>query len=117
MITKKVFNPLAIARYMKTELVVSVLLSAGVYLLYYTGQIEKASLPFSVAVILGSALAIFLAFRNNNAYSRWWEARTLWGGITNNYGEALRITAAFLPGRSLPMQIMQCTLEKHRQNS
>ena len=84
MITKKVFNPLAVARYMRTELVVSVLLSAGVYLLYHTGPIEKVSLPFSVAAILGSALAIFLAFRNNNAYSRWWEARTQWGGITNN---------------------------------
>lgn len=84
MITKKVFNPLAVARYMRTELGVSVLLSVSVYLLYHTGQIEKASLPFSVAAILGSALAIFLAFRNNNAYSRWWEARTQWGGITNN---------------------------------
>lgn len=84
MIIKKVFNPLAVARYMKTELLVSVLLSAGVYFLYHTQQIEKVSLPFSVAAILGSALAIFLAFRNNNAYSRWWEARTLWGSITNN---------------------------------
>jgi len=84
MIVKKVFNPLAVAGYMKTELVISVLLSVGAYLLYHTGQLQKASLPFSVAAILGSALAIFLAFRNNNAYSRWWEARTQWGGITNN---------------------------------
>ncbi len=84
MITKKVFNPLAVARYMRMELLVSALLSVAVYILYRTGQIEKVSLPFSVAAILGSALAIFLAFRNNNAYSRWWEARTQWGGITNN---------------------------------
>ena len=84
MITKKIFNPLAVARYMIMELIVSVLLSAGAYLLYHTVQLQKASLPFSIAAILGSALAIFLAFRNNNAYSRWWEARTHWGGITNN---------------------------------
>jgi ion channel-forming bestrophin family protein len=34
--------------------------------------------------IVGTALAIYLAFLNNAAYSRYWEARTLWGGIINN---------------------------------
>ena len=36
----------------------------------------------SVAVLAG-AVGVFLAFRFNEAYSRWWEARTLWGGIVN----------------------------------
>jgi putative membrane protein len=84
MILKKTFNPLAVARYMKTELLISGILSAAVYFLYHSQAMEKISLPFSIAAILGSALAIFLAFRNNNAYSRWWEARTAWGSITNN---------------------------------
>jgi len=59
-------------------------LSIAVYFLYHNQQLEKVVLPFSVAAILGSALAIFLAFRNNNSYSRWWEARTIWGNIINN---------------------------------
>jgi putative membrane protein len=29
-------------------------------------------------------LAIFVAFRNNASYGRWWEARTVWGGIHNS---------------------------------
>ena len=33
--------------------------------------------------MLGSALAIFLAFRANAAYGRWWEARQLWGQLVN----------------------------------
>lgn len=37
-------------------------------------------LPFSV---VGVALSIFLAFRNNAAYDRYWEGRKLWGGIVN----------------------------------
>lgn len=37
--------------------------------------------PFQIA---GVALAIFLGFRNNSAYDRWWEGRKLWGGIVNN---------------------------------
>ena len=84
MILRKVFNPIAVARYMRTELLASAGLSVAVYFLYHNQQLEKVVLPFSVAAILGSALAIFLAFRNNNSYSRWWEARTIWGNIINN---------------------------------
>ncbi|AFK04571.1 hypothetical protein Emtol_3443 [Emticicia oligotrophica DSM 17448] len=84
MILRKIFNPFAVARYMRTELVVSTVISVSVYFLYHNQHLEKVSLPFSIAAILGSALAIFLAFRNNNAYSRWWEARTIWGGVINN---------------------------------
>lgn len=84
MILRKIFNPISVARYMRWELTVSTVLSVGVYFLYHNQHLEKVSLPFSIAAILGSALAIFLAFRNNNAYNRWWEARTIWGGIINN---------------------------------
>jgi putative membrane protein len=84
MILRKSFNPLAVARYMRTELLLSVVFSAGVYVLYQNPHMEKIGLPFSVAAILGSALAIFVAFRNNNAYNRWWEARTIWGSIINS---------------------------------
>jgi putative membrane protein len=84
MILRKVFNPLAVARYMKTELLISSVVSVTVYFLYHNRHLEKVSLPFSIVAIMGSALAIFLAFRNNNSYSRWWEARTIWGNIINN---------------------------------
>ena len=30
------------------------------------------------------AIRVFIAFRNNASYSRWWEARVLWGGILNS---------------------------------
>lgn len=32
----------------------------------------------------GSAIGIIVGFRNNSAYGRWWEARTLWGSLVNN---------------------------------
>ena len=38
--------------------------------------------------LLGIVVSIFIGFRNRNAYTRWWEARTLWGGIVVN-GRAL----------------------------
>lgn len=84
MILRKIFNPIAIARYMRVELLTSTALSVAVFFLYHTQHLEKIGLPFSITTILGSALAIFLAFRNNNSYNRWWEARTVWGSIINN---------------------------------
>jgi len=38
---------------------------------------------FSIAAmgIFGVALSLFLGFRNNSAYERWWEARKLWGSM------------------------------------
>ena len=33
---------------------------------------------------MGTALSIFLGFRNSSSYERYWEARKLWGGIVNS---------------------------------
>lgn len=38
--------------------------------------------PF-VHAIIGPALAFFIMFNNNKAYERWWEARKIWGTLTN----------------------------------
>jgi putative membrane protein len=45
---------------------------------------EWVALPHIPLALYGSAIGIILAFRNNSAYSRWWEARTLWGAVVNN---------------------------------
>ncbi|MTB49336.1 bestrophin family protein [Lewinella sp. W8] len=34
--------------------------------------------------LLGVILSIFLGFRTNTAYDRWWEARKQWGALVNN---------------------------------
>ena len=45
---------------------------------------EWVALPHIPLALYGSAIGIILGFRNNSAYSRWWEARTLWGSVVNN---------------------------------
>jgi ion channel-forming bestrophin family protein len=84
MIVKKVFNPILVIYYLRKELIISILFSTLVFLAFEIGAYKHFKIPFSIASILGSALAIFIAFRNNNAYNRWWEARTIWGSIINN---------------------------------
>jgi putative membrane protein len=34
--------------------------------------------------LLGIVLGLFLVFRTNTAYDRWWEGRRLWGGLVNS---------------------------------
>jgi putative membrane protein len=33
---------------------------------------------------LGSSIALLLAFKTSQSYDRWWEARKIWGAITND---------------------------------
>lgn len=50
--------------------------------------------------LLGSALAIIVGLRNNAAYDRWWEARTLWGSAVNNSRSLARGALAMLPSEA-----------------
>jgi putative membrane protein len=43
-------------------------------------QIDLSPLPFT---LIGLALSIFLGFRNNTSYDRFWEGRKLWGSLVN----------------------------------
>lgn len=38
----------------------------------------------SMHSLLGIVLGLFLVFRTNSAYERWWEGRKLWGGLVNS---------------------------------
>jgi len=44
---------------------------------------ERFSLTLIPFSLIGLALSIFLGFRNNACYDRWWEARKLWGALIN----------------------------------
>lgn len=83
MIVKRNFNLFTVFWNIRFETITTLLVATAVYGLHKANIIDIA-LPFSIAAILGSALAIFIAFRNQSSYARWWEARTLWGGIINN---------------------------------
>ncbi|NPT57414.1 bestrophin family protein [Paraburkholderia elongata] len=58
----------------------------------------NSTAPFS---LIGIALAVFLGFRNNASYDRWWEARKLWGQLLNDARSLIR-QALTLPNRPLP---------------
>lgn len=43
----------------------------------------QIKIPPSFHALLGTVLGLFLGFRTNSAYDRWWEGRKLWGQLVN----------------------------------
>ncbi len=60
-------------------LLAAVIVTASFELLGLT-FLELPTLPLAV---VGAALGIFVSFRTNQAYDRWWEGRKLWGRMIN----------------------------------
>jgi putative membrane protein len=70
-------------------------LSLLITLFYRRLHMTELSLAVTPLTIFGAALTIFLAFRTNTAYDRWWEARTLWGGMVNQSRTLIRQAITF----------------------
>lgn len=49
----------------------------------YSVYADYADAPSQIHAGLSVVLGWLLVFRTNTAYSRWWEARTLWGALVN----------------------------------
>ncbi len=59
--------------------------------------IERVSVaPFT---LLGLVLSIFLSFRNNACFDRWWEARKLWGQLIFEARSLARLCTTLLAGQ------------------
>ncbi|PYG25042.1 bestrophin family protein [Pelagimonas varians] len=60
--------------------------------------------------IFGVALSLFLGFRNNAAYDRWWEARKLWGGMIADVRNLGRHMSIFVDKSEDRAPIMSCAV-------
>lgn len=85
------------------QLAFTVLLALVVVVVHgqlFSWKVTLTSSPFS---LMGVALAIFLGFRINASYDRYWEARKLWGAVLietrNLTRHALAMTAPGAPPR------------------
>ncbi|WP_193142818.1 MULTISPECIES: bestrophin family protein [unclassified Meridianimarinicoccus] len=60
--------------------------------------------------IFGVALSLFLGFRNNAAYDRWWEARKLWGTMIADVRNLGRHMCVFVEKDADREQILSCAV-------
>ncbi len=79
----------------KVRLIAVFLLSIA---LTYFVERRWADSPLSMGAIsvMGLALGVFLGFRNNTSYDRFWEGRKLWGALVNTARSLARETLVFL---------------------
>lgn len=68
--------------------------------------------PFT---LLGIALSLFLGFRNNASYQRWWEGRHLWGQLVYDARSFTRQVLSFIEddseaGRHMQQELVRLTI-------
>lgn len=104
-------------------LVLLALWSTGVASLKLLGGFQWFDLTTLPFTLIGLALSIFLGFRNNACYDRWWEARKHWGRLINTTRSITRQILTLLPAseeekRTLVMAIVgYCyALKQHLRN-
>lgn len=67
----------------------------GLVYLLDTYWLLSFKLPIAFPALMGTAIAFFIGFNNNQAYNRWWEARMIWGGIVNDSRSLARNLVAY----------------------
>ncbi len=83
MYTGKIFHPILLWHFARVNLFRTLVISFVAVLLYDVAGFKFVAIPFLPVGTIGTAVAFFIGFKNNQAYDRLWEARRLWGGITN----------------------------------
>jgi ion channel-forming bestrophin family protein len=60
--------------------------AACCYIMLDYFQLQEADFAPTIAMhsLMGIVLGLFLVFRTNTAYDRWWEGRKLWGAMVNS---------------------------------
>ena len=64
--------------------VIMIITCTAVYTLHNFFIKKHISIPVIIPTVLGTAIAFFIGFNNNQAYDRWWEARKIWGALVND---------------------------------
>ncbi|EHQ30495.1 bestrophin family protein [Mucilaginibacter paludis] len=80
----------------KLEIALLAIYSVAVYVAHTYLNFPGVSIPIAIPSILGTIISLLLAFRSNQAYDRWWEARTLWGAIVNDSRSFARQVLTFV---------------------
>lgn len=78
------------------QILVATLFCIAVKFLYHIGSVDLASISMAPFAVFGIALSLFLGFRNNAAYDRWWEARRHWGQLVYDTRSLGRTTETLL---------------------
>jgi ion channel-forming bestrophin family protein len=94
-----------VLKYTGRPVALHVLLATGIALAYEDFGLSFLAVPALPVTVLAATIGILLTFRNNSAYDRWWEARTLWGALVNTSRTFSRQLITFLPIPGTPGEL------------
>ncbi|AEE53342.1 bestrophin family protein [Haliscomenobacter hydrossis] len=83
MYTGKEFTFNLLWHFARKNLFRTMIVSMVAVILYQVLGFTFVAIPFLPIGTIGTAVAFYIGFKNNQAYDRLWEARKLWGGFTN----------------------------------
>lgn len=83
MYTKRYITPTLMYFFTWRLMLFSLFTSVSAVLLYKYAGLAWVAVPWLPVSLIGTAVAFYVGFKNNQAYDRSWEARKVWGGITN----------------------------------
>jgi putative membrane protein len=72
-----------LARSLVRPAVYFTVITLGVEWAYRELELSRSAFTLATAGVMITALSIFLGFRLNQSYDRWWEARKQWGALVN----------------------------------
>ncbi|MCR9159527.1 MAG: bestrophin family protein [Nannocystaceae bacterium] len=85
-----------------------------VVLLHDVLGVTWLTLPTVPVAVIGGAIGIFVSFRTNSAYDRWWEGRKLWGRMINTSRHWGSQVLAYLPkDEGKPSQTQTKLVRRH----
>lgn len=95
----KVFTFGLMWHFARKNLFRTLIISLIAVLLYKVCDFKFIGIPFLPVGTIGTAVAFYIGFKNNQAYDRLWEARRLWGGITNTSRNMAVMMIAIVPDK------------------
>lgn len=84
MYVNKNFGFIGVMRFSGAHLVWLSTWATLVAALYHFTQWDWLAIPWLPLSVIGTAVAFYIGFKNNQAYDRLWEARKIWGAIVNS---------------------------------
>ena len=73
----------------------------------------NAKIPQLPLAVVGGALGIFVSFRTNSAYGRWWEGRQLWGRLVNVSRTLSSQALSYLPKEGEGRALAEAIVRRH----
>lgn len=83
---------------------------AVVVVVDHLGADKWFAIPQLPLTVMGAAIGIFVSFRTNSCYDRWWEGRRLWGQLVNTSRHFTSQILGYVDGSVATAQAIQHTM-------